>query len=103
MRTLMSWGGQLAGVATAAPVTLPQCPALSTQPGVTSVPVQRKGPKVISATAGYSPELAFPPPTTAEDGAALAPISAAAVTQTARTLRSVLMCAPTHTLPQTCG
>ena len=59
MRTLISCGGQLAGDATAAPVTLPQWPALSTQSGVTSVPVQRNGPKVISATAGYSPGLAF--------------------------------------------
>src|SRR5215210_1756845 len=103
MRTLMSWGGQLAGDATAAPVTLPQWPAVSTQSGVTSVPVQRNGPKVISATAGYSPGLAFPPPTTADEGTALAPNSAAAVTDTARTLRSVLMCAQTHTETETCG
>ena len=91
MRTLMSWGGQLAGVATAAPVTLPQCPALSTQSGVISVPVHRNGPKVISATDGYSPGLAFPPPTTAEEGAAAAPSSATAVTETARTRRKALM------------
>src|SRR5687768_14995262 len=103
MRTLMSCGGQLAGDATAAPVTLPQWPALSTQSGVSSVPVQRNGPKVISATAGYSPGLAFPPPTTAEEGAAATLRSAAAVMDTTRTLRIVRMCAVTHTAEQTCG
>src|SRR4051794_13445096 len=99
----MSWGGQLAGVATAAPVTLLQCPALRTQSGVISVPVHRNGPKVISATAGYSPGLALPPPTTADDGAAAAPSSAAAVTDTARTRRKAIMGAGTLLRRETCG
>src|SRR5215213_4673059 len=68
-----------------------QWPAVSTQLGVISVPVQRNGPKVISATAGYSPGLASFPPTTADDGAAPAPSRAAAVADTARTRRKALM------------
>src|SRR3954453_15885821 len=103
MRTLMSCGGQLAGDATAAPVTLPQWPALRTQSGVTSVPVHRNGPKVISATDGYSPGLALLPPTTAEDGTAVAPSSAMAVIEMAKTLRMALMCAATHRRMRTCG
>src|SRR5262245_4449321 len=99
----MSGGGQLAGVATRAPVKLLQCPAVSTQSGVTSVPVQRKGPNVISATDGYSPGLASFPPTTADDGAATAPISAAVVMETAKALRIALMCEPTHSARETCG
>ena len=50
----MSWGGHEAGEATAAPVTEPQWPAVSTVVGEISVPVHRKAPKVISATAGNS-------------------------------------------------
>src|SRR5687767_4946155 len=103
MRTLMSCGGQLAGDATAAPVTLPQWPALSTQSGATRVPVHRNGPKVTSATEGYSPGLALPPPTTAEEGAAVTPSSATAVTDMVRILRRLVMCAATHTSPETCG
>src|SRR4051794_13964148 len=103
MRTSMSCGGQPAGDATAAPVTLPQWPAVSTQSGVTSVPVQRKGPKVTSATDGYSPGLAFLPPTTAEEGAAAAPSSATVVTETAMAVRMALMCAGTHRTAGTCG
>src|SRR5215218_7152541 len=85
MRTSISCGGQLAGDATVPAVMLLQWPAVRTQPGVTSVPLQRKGPKVISATAGYSPGLASLPPTTACAGPAPAPGTAAA------------------TSPQTCG
>src|SRR5829696_4574724 len=96
MRTLMSWGCQLAGDATVPAVMFEQWPAVSTQSGVTSVPVQRKGPKVISATDGYSPGLALPPPTTADEGAA-------AVIEIARTRRKALMCAGTHTWAETCG
>ena len=99
----MSGVGQLAGVATRAPVTLLQWPALSTQSGVTSVPVQRNGPKVISTTEGYSPGLASCPPTTAEDGATAAPSIAAVVIEMARTLRIALMCDRTHSARQTCG
>ncbi len=52
-RTSISAAGQPAGLATAAPVTEPQCPAVSTQSGAITVPVQRKLlPKVISATCG---------------------------------------------------
>src|SRR6185503_7668444 len=99
----MSCGGQLAGVATAAPVTLPQWPALSTQSGVISVPVHRNGPKVTSATEGYSPGLALPPPTTADEGAAVRPSSATAITDVTRILRRAVMCAVTHTSPESCG
>ena len=42
-------------MATAAPVSEPQWPALSTVSGEISVPVQPKAPKVISATEGNSP------------------------------------------------
>src|ERR671916_795856 len=84
MRTLMSWGGQLAGEATVPAVMFEQWPAVRTQSGVTSVPVQRNGPKVISATEGYSPGLAFVPPTTADDGDAAAPSRAVAVIEIAR-------------------
>src|ERR671911_794986 len=103
IRTLMSWGGQLAGDATVPAVMFEQWPAVSTQSGVTSVPVHRNGPKVISATDGYSPGLALPPPTTADEGDAAAPSSAAAVTDTARILRKAPMCAGTHTRSKTCG
>jgi hypothetical protein len=84
-------------------VMFEQCPAVSTQSGVTSVPVHRNGPNVISATDGYSPGLASLPPTTADDGEAPAHMSAVAVADTVRTLRRPLMCAGTHTSARTCG
>ena len=53
MRTVISCGGQAAGVPTAPPVIEPQWPAVSTHVGAISVPVHRNAlPKVISATAG---------------------------------------------------
>ena len=44
MRTSISGAGQEAGVATAAPVTELQWPAVSTVSGAISVPVQRNAP-----------------------------------------------------------
>src|SRR5829696_6535795 len=92
----MSGGGHDAGDATVPAVMLLQCPAVSTQFGVISVPVQRNGPKVISATAGYSPGLASFPPTTADDGAA------AAASSTAETRRKTLMKPGTTPPTETC-
>ena len=72
MRTSMSAAGHAAGVATAAPVIEPQCPAVSTVVGAMSVPVHRKEePKVISAIDGYAPGAASWPPTMASEGAAV--------------------------------
>jgi hypothetical protein len=87
----MSGVGQDAGDATVPAVMLLQCPAVRTQFGVISVPVQRNGPKVISATDGYSPGLASWPPTTADDGAAAPASSAAAVSEMAKARRRTLM------------
>src|SRR5215218_8759036 len=101
-RTLISGAGQDAGDATVPAVMLLQWPAVSTQFGVISVPVHRNGPKVISATAGYSPGLASLPPTTADDGLAAAASSAAAVTDRARTRRKALMDPRTRSAAETC-
>src|SRR5918994_4482000 len=98
----MSGGGHDAGDATVPAVMLLQCPAVSTQFGVISVPVQRNGPKVISATAGYSPGLASFPPTTADDGAAAAASSTAEASDTARARRKKLMKPGTTPPSETC-
>src|SRR5829696_9335198 len=98
----MSGGGHDAGDATVPAVMLLQCPAVSTQFGVISVPVQRNGPKVIWATAGYSPGLASFPPTTADDGAAAAATSTAEVSDTARTRRKTLIQPRTTPPSETC-
>src|SRR4051794_1071788 len=84
MRTLMSGAGQEAGVATAAPVTEPQWPAVRTTVGEISVPVHRKAPKVTSATAGYLPAGAFWPPTIAKDGVAAIARTAAVIASSVR-------------------
>ena len=99
----MSWGGHEAGEATAAPVIEPQWPAVSTVVGEISVPVHRKAPKVISATAGNSFGPAFVPPTTADDGAAEKARMAAMTASSVRDLRSEVMSFPTQRTPISCG
>src|SRR3954467_13440043 len=97
MRTSMSGAGHEAGVATAAPVTEPQCPAVSTHVGAISVPVHRnEGPKVISATDGYAPGAASWPPTTASEGEAVRASDVQAVAASVRSLRRGGMMAPTQ-------
>ena len=85
-------------MATAAPVSEPQWPALSTVSGEISVPVQPNAPKVISATEGNSPAPASLPPTMAEDGAAVKARAASATVDERTRRRRRFMAGP---IPQT--
>src|ERR671921_19398 len=78
MRTSISGAGQDTGVATAAPVIEPQCPAVRTQFGAISVPVHRnESPSVTRATDGYGP-ASWPPTIAGEDAGATASAALAA-------------------------
>ena len=98
--TFTSWGGQDAGEATAAPVSEPQWPALSTVSGEISVPVHPKAPKVISATEGYSPGEASFPPTIAIAGDAVRARMEPAAASADRLLRRSDMKPPVGTHPR---
>ena len=68
------------------------------------MPVHKKLlPKVISAMAGNSLGPASEPPTTAPDGAARTPLSAAAAVRVRRSVRKVDMHPQTTTRAKTCG
>src|SRR5687768_4836814 len=80
MRTSIAAAGQDAGDATAAPVSDEQWPAVRTVSGEISVPVHwNMKPKLICATAGYSPAEALVPPTIASEGEAVRPSEAHAI------------------------
>src|SRR5262245_61273225 len=103
MRTFMSGAGQEAGVATAAPVTEPQWPAVSTTVGEMSVPEHRKAPKVTSAIDGYLPAGASWPPTMAKDGVAAIARTAAVIASSVKRFRRGVLPFPTHSGRVSCG
>ena len=82
----------------------PQWPAVSTQSGATSVPVQRKLlPRWTSAIDGYAPAAASWPPTMAWDGAAVSASAAEAVAMAIESLRGLHESLQRSFEARTCG